>query len=233
MDAPAPEPAATIDSSSPETAAATLTSAEEVTLQIEGADSGPGRKVGYSILVQGDIRASSLLSSTDPEESVTLLENDTKLLTGTVYGDESGFVVAGAVLAAEFDDPEPTVKLDGAVVDTSQWPTVKEYIGYGPGQESVEDPFPDSGELGACPGDPLNPEEYVIELDGDELEETEAYCFDIDGEVLDRPDGMTVSDEGDRVYGCLHPDSTATIAVRGVVTRIETAAGIGFSVGAR
>lgn len=232
MDGPASRTPATIDSSAPETATDTLPRAEEVTLQIEG-DSRDGRKSSYSILVRGEISASSLLSSKDPEESVMLLENDTKLLTGSVYGDEAGFVLRGDVLAAEFDDPEPTIKLDGAIVDTGRWPAVREYIGYGAGQESVEDPFPDSGELGATPGDPLNPEEYLVELDAREAEATEAFCFDVDGEVLDHPDGTTVSEKGDRVYGCLHPGRTATIALRGVVTRIETPDGIDFSVRAR
>ena len=232
MDGPASKPSATIDSSAPETTSHTLSRVEEVTLQIAG-DSNDGRECCYSILIRGEIRASSVLSSKDPEESVTLLENDTKLLTGSVYGGEAGFLVTGEVLAAEFDEPEPTVKVDGAVVDTARWPTVKEYIGFGPEHEPVEDPFPDSGELGASPGDPLDPEEYVVELDADGIDETEAYCFDIDGEVLDQPAGTTVSERGDRVYGCLHPDSTAKIAVRGVITRIETADGIGFSVSAR
>lgn len=232
MDGPASQASATIDSSPPETAADTLTRVEEATLQITG-DSKTGQKSSYSILVRGEIRASSLLSSKEPAESVTLLENDTKLLTGSVYGDEVGFVVRGDILAAEFDNPEPTVKLDEKVVDTGRWPTVKEHIGFGPDQEPVEDPFPESGELGAAPSDPLNPEEYVIELDADGSEETEAFCLDVDGEVLDQPAGTTVSEKGDRVYGCLHPGSTETIAVRGVITRIETADGIGFSVSAR
>lgn len=232
MDGPASKTSTTFDSPAPETAADTLTRVEEFTLEVAG-EKGEGRKSSYSILVQGEVRASSILSSKDPEESVTMLENDAKLLCGSVYGDTAGFVVSGEILAAEFDDPEPTVKVDGAFVDTGRWPTVKEYIGYGPEQESVEDPFPNSGELGASPGDPLNPEEYLVELDAGELDETEAYCFDIDGEVVDQPDGMTVSEKGDRVYGCLHPGCTATITVRGVITRIETADGIGFSVSAQ
>lgn len=232
MDGPASKSSTPLDRSAPETTADSLTRVEEATLEIAG-DSKEGRKSSYSILVQGEVRASSLLSSKDPEASVTMLENDAKLLCGSVYGDEVGFVVSGEILAAEFDDPEPTVKLDGAIVDTGRWPTVKEYIGFGPGQDPVEDPFPDGGELGASPGDPLNPEEYLVELDARELDETEAFCFDVDGEVLDQPDGTTVSDRGDRVYGCLHPGCTATIGVRGVITRIETADGIGFSVCAR
>ena len=232
MDGPASKASATIDSSSPETAADTLTRLEEVTLQIAGG-STTGQQSSYSVLVKGEVRASSLLSSKDPEESVTLLENDTKLLTGSVYADEVGFVVKGDVLAAEFDDPEPTVKLDGAVVDTDRWPTVKEYIGFGPDRAPVDDPFPESGELGAAPSDPLDPDEYVIELDANGADETEAFCFDVEGEVLDQPASTTVADKGDRVYGCLHPGSSATIAVRGVITRIETADGIGFSVSAR
>jgi hypothetical protein len=232
MDGPASKTSTPLDSSTPETAADSLTRLEEVPLEIEG-DHERGRTVSYSILIQGEVRASSLLSSRDPAESVTLLENDTKLLCGSVHGDTAGFVVAGDVLAAEFDEPEPTVKLDGAIVDTRRWPTVKEYVGYGPGGESVEDPFPESGELGAPPRDPLDPEEYHVELDARDLEETEAFCFDVDGEVVDQPDGTTVSARGDRVYGCLHPGTTATITVRGVITRVETADGIDFSVSAR
>lgn len=232
MDGPASKTSTTLDSSAPETAVGNSTRVEEVTFQIAG-DRVEGRKSSYSILLQGEIRASSVLSSKNPEESVTMLENNTKLLSGSVYGEKAGFVVEGEVLAAEFDDPEPTVKLDGEIVDQGRWPTVKEYIGYGPQEESVRDPFPHSGELGAAPGDPLNPEEYVIELDARESGKTRAYCFDIDGRIIDRPDGTAVSEKGDRVYGYLHPGCSATIEVRGVITRTDTADGIDFSVRAR
>lgn len=231
MDGPAPETPSKFDGSSPETAVDTLTRIGEVSLQIEG--DGSGRKRSYSILVKGEVRASSILSSKDPKESVTLLENDTKLLSGDVYGENAGFVVSGDILAAEFDDPEPTVKLDGEIIDPGRWPTVKEYIGYGPKQESVEDPFPRSGELGAPPGDPLDPEKYLVELDAHESDDTGAYCFDVDGQVIDHSDGATISDKGDRVYGYLHPGCSATIEVRGVITRIDTADGIDFAVRAR
>lgn len=232
MDGPASKTSTPIENASPQTAVDALTGAGEKTLQIAGR-STDGRESSYSILLQGEVRSSSILSSKDPEESVTLLENDTKLLSGSVFGGEAGFVLDGELLAAEFDDPAPTLTLDGSVVDTGRWPTVKEYLGFGSDQESVQDPFPDSGELGATPRDPLHPEEYVVELDGGALTETEAYCFDVDGTVLSEPAGTTVSDRGDRVFGCLHPDATATITVRGVITRIETADAIDFSVRAR
>lgn len=232
MDGPASKSSPPIESSAPQTAVDSLTGTGESTLQIAG-NSTDGRESSYSILLQGEVRSSSILSSKDPEESVTLLENNTKILSGSVFGGEAGFVLEGDVLAAEFDEPEPSLKLDGSVVDTGRWPTVKEYLGYGPGQESVKDPFPDSGELGATPRDPLHPEEYVVELDGGALAEAEAYCFDVDGTVLSEPAGTTVSDRGDRVFGCLHPDATARITVRGVITRIETADAIDFTVRAR
>lgn len=232
MDSPSSKPSPTVERSSPETAVDTLTRAGDATLQIAG-ESGAGRKSNYSILVQGEVRSSSILSSKDPEESVTTLENDTKLLSGSVFGENAGFVFAGDVLAAEFDDPEPTIKLDGTIVDPGRWLTVKEYVGYGPAQESVEDPFSTSGDLGAARGDPSNPETYVIELEADGLDETGAYCLDIDGQVLDSPESITIPEKGDRVYGCLRPGCSVTVEVRGVVTRIDTPDGVDCSVQAR
>lgn len=229
MDGPASKTSTKLENSSTETAGDALTRVEEVSLQIEG-DKGKGRKCSYSILLRGEVQASSTLSSKAPEESITLFENNTKLLSGSIYGDVVGFVVRGDVLAAEFDDPEPTVKVDSEIIDPGRWPTVKEYIGYGPEQEPVKDPFPNSRELGATPGDPLDPEEYVIELDAHESDETEAYCFDIDGRILNHPDGVTISDKGDRVYGYLHPGCSTKIEVRGVITRIDTADGMDFSI---
>lgn len=209
-----------------------LTRERGVTLQIEG-DERQGGESGYSILLQGEVQASSILSSNDPGETVTVLENDTKLLSGSVQGETAGFVLDGRIVAAEFDDPEPTVKVDGTIIAPGRWPTVKEYTGYGPGQEPVEDPFPNSGELGAPSGDPLNPEEYTIELDADGLDEAKAYCFDIDGKIVSHPDSATVSEKEDRVYGYLCPGWSAKIEVRGVIARIDTADGIDFSVRTR
>lgn len=209
-----------------------LTREGEVILQIDGTNND-GRERGYSFLVRGEIQASSILSRNDPDRTITLLENDTKLVSGSVSRSKAGFVLDGRILAAEFDDPEPAIRVGGAFIDPERWPTVKEYIGHGPGQEPVEDPFPNSGELGASPDDPLNPEEYIIDLDAHEAAETEAYCFDVDGEVTGHSKGVTVSDEADRVYGCLHPGDSAQIVVRGVIMRIDTADGIDFSVRAR
>jgi hypothetical protein len=179
------------------------------------------------------VQSSSILSTTDPDESVTLLENDTQLVSGSLASGTVGFVVDGTIVAAEFDEPAPTVKLGGAYVDPAQWPTVKQYTGFGPGQDPVEDPFPEGGELGGARNDPLNPEEYVIELDAGEIVEPEAYCFDIDGDVLDCAGGPTVSENGDRVYGCLRAGTSAQITIQGQITRIDTADGIEFTVGAR
>lgn len=213
-------------------AAETLTREGGVTLCIEGDGLG-SRASSYSFLVQGDVQASSILSSTDPAETVTLLENDTKLVSGSLSGGTAGFVLTGQIVAAEFEDPGTSVKVGGSFVDPEGWPTVTGYTGHGPGQEPVEDPFPNSGELGASPNDPLNPEEYVLELDARGLEETDAYCFDVDGEIIGHSDGVTVSDSAERVYGCLQPGASARIEVRGVITRIDTADGIDFSVRAR
>lgn len=232
MDGPASETATKLESASMETGGDALPRVEEVPLQIAG-DRGEGRKCSYSILLQGEVQTNSKLSSKEPEESITLLENNTKLLSGSVYGERVGFVVMGEVLAAEFDEPEPTVKLAGEVIDPGRWPSVKEYMGHGPQEESVTDPFPNSGEWGASPRDPLDPEEHVIELDAGDSEAPEAYCFDVDGQILNRPDGMTISEKGDRVYGYVHPGTSAQINVRGVIMRIETADGIDFSVRAR
>jgi len=194
------------------------------------ADGAERRPTGYSILVRGDVESSSILSSASPESAVTLFDDDVRLLSGSVAGETAGFVVEGTIIAAEFDDPEPTVKLGDAVVDTDRWPTVEEYTGHGPNQDPVEDPFPNSGELGAPSGDPLAPDEYVVELDASDAEGPAAYCFDVDGAVFDGEDATTVSANGDRAYGCLAPDETTRIELRGVVTRIDTEDGLSFSI---
>jgi hypothetical protein len=204
----------------------------DVTVRITE-DNARGRKCGYSLLIQGEIQASSILSSSDPGESVTLLEDDTKLVSGSVRRETAGFVLDGTIVAAEFDEPEPTVEVGGAIVDPRRWPTVKEYTGYGPGQEPVEDPFPNSGQLGKPPGDPLDPKEYVVTLEADGEDGADAYCIDLEGAVGSHPDDATVSDCGDRVFGSLGPDETAEIEVRGLITRIDTAEGITHSVRAR
>jgi len=217
------------DQSTTDTATEALTEEGIVTLEIGGDDKDRWAS-GYSFLIRGEIQAGSILSRDTPNPTITLLENDTKLVSGSISGDKAGFLLDGYVVAAEFDVPEPAVKVDGSFVDPERWPTVKEYLGHGPGQEPVEDPFPESGELGASPTDPLNPEEYIFELDAHELDEAEAYCFDIEGEIIGHSDGVSVSDKEDRVYGCLRPDGSARIEVRGVITRIDTANGIDFSI---
>lgn len=232
MESPTSPTASQSDRSTTDTVTDVLTRDGEVTLHVEGGSRG-GEESRYSFLVQGEIQASSILSSTDPDETVVLLENNTKLVSGSVSGGSVGFVLSGHVLAAEFDDPEPKIKVGGAFVDPEQWPTVKEYTGHGPGQEPVDDPFPNSGVLGASPNDPLNPEEYILELDARELENADAYCFDVDGEIIGYSEGVTISDSEERVYGCLRPGSSARIEVRGVITRIDTADGIDFTVRAR
>lgn len=232
MESPTSPAASQSDRSATNTVDDALTQEGEVTLRINGASRG-GEESSYSLLVRGEIQPSSILSNSDPDETITLLEDNTKLVSGSVSGGTAGFVLNGHVVAAEFDDPEPSLKVGGAFVDPEQWPTVKEYMGHGPGQESVEDPFPNSGELGASLDDPLNPKEYVLELDARELEKVDAYCFDINGEIVDHSDGVTVSDSEERVYGCLRPGSSARIEVRGLITRIDTADGIDFTVRAR
>lgn len=230
MESSPPSPSSQTDPSSTETVADALTREGEIPLEL-CAESGSVS--GYSVLVRGEVQVSSILSSTEPDGSVTVLENDTKLLAGTLAGETVGFVINGTILAAEFDEPAPTVKVGGAFVDAGRWPTVTEYTGHGPGEESVEDPFPNSAELGAYPGDPLNPDEYVIELDANGLDEPDAYCFDIEGDVIDHSEGVTVSDSADRLYGCLQPGCRARIEVGGFISRIDTAEGIEFTVRAR
>lgn len=232
MDSPPSQLKSQSTESPRETSVEALIEDGKVRLELE-ASNGAGTHCGYSFLVQGEVQPSSILSSTDSDETVTLMENDTKLVSGSLACGTVGFVVDGEVLAAEFDEPAPTLKLGGAYVDPAQWPTVKEYTGFGPGQEPVEDPFPDSGELGGARDDPLDPEEYVIELDAGEIADPEAYCFDVDGTVLDCAGGPTVSEKGDRVYGCLRPGNSARITIRGLVTRIDTADGIEFTVSGR
>lgn len=206
-----------------------LTRDDEVALVVEST-SGAGQSSHYSMLVRGEIQASSVLSTGDPAASVTVLEDDTTLVSGSLAGGTAGFVVDGEVVAAEFDGGEPTLTVDGLVVDPDRWPTVTAYPGHGPGQDPVEDPFPNSGELGATPEDPLNPEEYVLELDASGLDAADAYCFDVDGAVLDHSDGVMVSKSGERVFGSLQPDASARIEVRGAITRIDTADGIEFAI---
>lgn len=232
MESPTSPAATQSNQSATDTVADVLTKGGEVTLHIEG-DSRGGRESNYSLLIQGDIQSSSILSSGDPNETVTLLENNTKLVSGSVSGETAGFVLNGQIVAAEFDDPVPKIRVGGAFVDPERWSTVKEYTGHGSRQEPVEDPFPNSGELGATPGDPLNPKEYVLELDASELDEADAYCFDVDGEIVGHSDSVTVSDSEERVYGCLRPGASARIEIRGLIKRIDTADGIAFTVRAR
>lgn len=229
MDSPTPETISQPDRSPTDAGVDGLIRDGEVTIQIER----DGRPGGYSILVRGEVQASSILSTGEHDATITVLEDDTRLLSGSVGGETVGFVLDGRILAAGFDDPQPSVKVDGAYVDPEQWPTVKEYTGFGPDQEPVEDPFPESGELGTPRNDPLNPEAYVVELDADDAEAPAAYCLDVDGAVGDRSDDVTVSEMGDRVYGCLRPGESARVELQGVVTRIETADGIDFSVRSR
>lgn len=213
----------------PEPVAAALVGDGGTALRIEPV-AHAGRPIGYSILVRGDVHASSILSTTAPREEVMLLDDDTKLLTGTVSGGTAGFVLDGRIVAAEFDDPKPIVRLGDAVVDPGRWPTVAAYTGAGGPEEPAEGPLPNGGELDRARGDPLAAEEYVVVLEGEDLEGSSAYCFDVDGTVLESPDSATVSPTGDRVYGYLCPGWSARIAVRGVVTRIDAGSGIGHSV---
>lgn len=203
-----------------------------VRLELEPGE-GAGTPCGYSLLVRGTVESSSILSSVDPDETVTLLENDTKLVSGSLAGGTVGFVLEGEVVAAEFDDPAPAVKVGGAYVDPAQWPTVTEYTGFGGGQDLVEDPFPEGAELGSARDDPLDPDEYVVEVESVETTTPEAYCFDVDGEVLESAGGATVSGTGDRVFGCLRPGESARVTIRGLVTRIDSADGLDVSVGDR
>lgn len=208
---------------------AALVQEGEFRLELEASEDADAHS-GYSIVVRGAIQSSSILSSTEPDETVTLLENDTKLVSGRLAGGTVGFVVDGTVVAAEFDEPAPAVKVGGAYVDPAQWPTVREYAGAGPGQDPVEDPFPGSAELGGARDDPLDPDEYVVEVEAGETAGPAAYCFDLDGEVLDRAGGATVSGRGDRVYGCLRPGESAEVTIRGLVTHVDTEDGLEFTV---
>lgn len=232
MDSPTSPPAPQSETSPADSITDALTQNDEIGLQLEG-DSQTGKTCGYSLLIQGEVQSSSILSSTDPAETITLLEDNKKLLSGSLSGETDGFILDGTILAAEFDEPAPAVKINGSYIDVQQWPTVKEYTGHGAKQEPVEDPFPNSGELGGSPNDPLDPTEYLIELDANGLDKPAAFCFDIDGAVITRSEEMTVPDSEDRVYGCLSAGESAEVAVRGVITRIDTADGIEFTVRAR
>lgn len=216
------------DQSATETTTNVLPGTEGELLELQ-ASSG-AHPAGYSLLIRGEIESSDILSAADPEVTVTVLANNTKLVAGTVSGGRVGFLLNGEILAAEFDDPEPTVKIGGAFVDHDHWPTVKSYTGHGPDQEPVRDPFPDGGDMTCPPADPLNPRDYVVELDAADLEGTGAFCFDLDGEVLDHPETVSVSESGDRVYGCVTEGETIEVGVDGLITRIDTARGIHFSV---
>jgi len=232
MDSPTSQPKSRSTRSPTDAGAETFVPDGASRLELEAGETARGNS-GYSLLIRGEVQASSILSSAKHDGSVTLMENKTKLVSGSLTGGTIGFVVDGTVVAAEFDDSAPAVTLDGAHVDPDRWPTVKEYIGFGPNGEPVEDPFPDGGELGAAPNDPLHPDEYVIELDASGIDEAKAYCFDIDGSVVNRADSSTVTDQEDRVYGCLQPGSSAAITIRGHVTRIEAADGLEFSIDAK
>ncbi len=214
------------DDGSSETTSSLLSNTGETKLQISG-DKQLGRKSGYSILLRGDVTASSILSSSDPNRSVTELENDTKLLAGSVRGGTAGFVLHGTILAAEFDDPVPTVKLDGSVVDPDQWPTVREVTGYGSEGSELSDPFTPFDNVTKQSTEPTS---SVVTLDATDLTEPAAYCLDVDGEVLERPESATVADAGDRVFGYLNPGASESIEVAGDVTRVDAGDGVEFSI---
>lgn len=231
MEAPRDKPPRT-DEIRTDDAVDSIEQQEVVTIQLVGSAQS-GATAGYSLLFEGDIETVSALSEDEPEAAVVPLDGERKLLSGNIADGTDGFVLVGSVLAAEFDDPEPTVKLDGTVVESGQWPTLDTYIGSGPGQEPVEDPFPDSGMLGAPLGDPLRPSEFVLELTAPGGDETGSYRFDVDGEILSGPDGSAVSETGDSVSGELLPGESAAIELRGMVTGIETHSAIEFTTRAR
>ncbi|MHB9286310.1 hypothetical protein ACKVMT_04630 [Halobacteriales archaeon Cl-PHB] len=214
------------DDCASESGAGFLSKTREVKLQIEG-DRQLGRKSGFSILLRGDVTASSILSSNDPSRSVMELENDTKLLAGNVRGGTAGFVLEGAIVAAEFDEPAPTVKLDGTVVDPAQWPTVKEVTGHGNEADQLSSPFTAPDEAALTPAEPT---ESVVTLDATDLTDAVAYGVDVQGDVVDHPDTATVPESGDRIYGYLFSGNSVTIEVAGAVTRVDVPDGVEVTV---
>jgi len=79
-----------------------LTRDDEVGLVVENTDDA-GESSHYSMLVHGEIQASSILSTGDPAATVTVLDDDTTLVAGSLGGGTAGFVLDGQVVAAEFD----------------------------------------------------------------------------------------------------------------------------------
>ena len=198
---------------------------ETVELEIEG-DTSEGRKSGFSFLLAGTVVASSILSTAEPTRSVTELEGDAMLLAGSVRGETAGFVLRGSVVAAEFDEPEPTVRLDGTVVDTDQWPSVRETVGHGTASPTLSAPF--SGDESASAT--LAPVTSVVTLEATDLNERAAFGVDVAGAVVDHSATTRVSADGDRVYGYLDPGASATVEVAGSVTRIDAGDGIEYAV---
>ena len=204
-------------------------------------ETGKGVTSEYAFLVHGDVDERPDLTSGDAAGTVAPLDDSTWILSGSVGDGAAGFAVTGDLLgvtvtASDGTDARSSITLDGEAVDPSRLPSVDEAIARRASQEPVLDPFPVSGELGKPPGDPLDPEEYVItvepaayesdapaELDG------RTYAFDVDGAILDAPDGATVSEPESRVVGELD-GSAETITVRGVIRWIETDGGVDVSV---
>lgn len=203
---------------------------EAVPIAIEWDHDG---ECGFSILFRGALQSDAPAASGDPDVSVAAHETGARVLSGSVRGEAAGVALNGEILAATFDGPEPAITLDGEGVDPSRWPSVEAYTESVAGQEPVADPFPDRGMLGKPLGDPLAPERHEVRLDGGDGESAQSFSVEVDGEFLDRPDGATVSDDGAVVTGELDAGETATVAIEGVVTWIETDGGIDVSVVSR
>lgn len=186
-------------------------------------------KSDYSLLVKGDITRQSGMTK-KANISITELGKSKQLVSGFASASPDTFVLAGEITAVEFEDPKPTIEINGTALDSSRWPDVSEYINGYSVQEPVADPFLTNGVLGSSPTDPLNPDEYRIELCGDSLSEPKIYSFSFDGSVLNYTDGVTVSEEDQNITGTLQPNHTATIVLRGLITEINPHDRIDFEI---
>lgn len=223
----------------------------------------------FSVCFRGDLRTDPLPASVDVSD-VEPAGSDARRLSGRADGDATAMVVDGELLAATFEEPAPTLWIGDEAVEADAWPTVEEYAptiadselagsadaadAAAPDahlSEPVPEPFPERGMLGKPLGDPLDPKEFVVEIEADDAQASSAaddpsgaasFVLEIEGDVTAASDAAEVAavgadeeatgegDPDERVAGELTSGASATVELRGSVSWIETDGGVDVSV---